>query len=198
MRVDSFLQIAVLLFLVMDPLGNLPLFVNMLRKLDGKRFRFVVVRESILALAILSVFFLFGDVILQVMGISEVSLGIAGGGILLIIALKMVFVDRTREDDKIPSEEPLLVPLAIPLIAGPSSIATIILVRSDAAVPKTACMLALIAAWIVGTAILLSGRLLVQWFGKRTLDACESLMGFLLSAIAVEMLVKGVKTAFSI
>lgn len=188
---------ATMLFLVLDPLGNLPLFVSLLKDYDAKNYRRIVLRESCIALGVLMLFLLLGNRILQGLQISESSLGIAGGVILFLIALKMVFgtpqFGGARQDS-----EPFIVPLAIPLFAGPASIAVTILIRGDSLPAFLIGLAAMIPAWAVSAGILLAGRRLAAYLGPRGLDALESLMGFLLAAISIGMLIHGIKTAFSI
>ncbi|MDD4737580.1 MAG: MarC family protein [Kiritimatiellae bacterium] len=188
---------ATMLFLVLDPLGNLPLFVSLLKDCDAKNYRRIVLRESGIALMVLMLFLLFGNRILHGLQISESSLGIAGGVILFLIAIKMVFGTPQFNSGK-QDHEPFIVPLAIPLFAGPAAIAVTILVRGDSMHTFLTGLAALIPAWGLSAVILLSGRKLASFLGPRGLDALESLMGFLLAAISVGMLIHGIKTAFGL
>ena len=192
---DSLISTSMLLFLVMDPLGNLPFFISTLRDVPRERYRLVVLRESLIALAVLALFLLLGRRILDVLGISQASLGIAGGIILFLIALKMIF-SAPEENKGLRRGEPLIVPLAIPMIAGPSAVATIILVRGKGEALLGWSALALLAAWLAATVILLFSRSIAKAVGDKALDASESLMGLLLTALAVEMFVNGAKNAF--
>lgn len=192
---DSLISTTLLLFLVMDPLGNLPFFISSLRDVPPERCWRVILRESLIALAVLALFLLLGRRILDLLGISQASLGIAGGIILFLIALKMIF--SVPEENKSQRHgEPLIVPLAIPMIAGPSAVATIILVRGQGADLLGWSALALLTAWLAATVILLFSRSIAKAVGDKALDASESLMGLLLTALAVEMFVNGVKGAF--
>ncbi len=192
---NRILSAATLLFLVMDPLGNLPLFVGLLKRQDAAAYRRIVLRESLVALAVLLLFLFFGDMILRLFQISQPSLGIGGGVILFLIALKMVFGMPQFGEERV-SQEPFIVPLAVPLVAGPSAITVVILLRGNSLHTIFAAVGALLLAWGATTLILLVGRRLAAKLGVRVLDAFESLMGFLLTVIAVEMLITGIRAAF--
>jgi len=187
---------AALLFLVFDPLGNIPVFSCVLSKVDPARRRRIILRELLLALAILVVFLFCGRHILSLLEISQSSLGMAGGIILFMIAIKMVFAGSERIFDNMAEDGPFIVPLAVPLIAGPSAIATVILLMAKDPARWAQWLLALFCAWLgSGTLLLFSGRLSMV-LGDRVLKAIERLMGMILTAVAVEMFVKGIRTAF--
>ena len=191
---------ALLLFLVMDPLGNLPFFISSLKNAPPERYLKIIFRESVIALIVLTAFMLVGKNLLNILQISQASLGIAGGIILFLIALQMIFClpifSPATDSEAKKREEPFIVPLAVPMIAGPSAAAVIILVRgrADASLPD--CFIALLIAWSVSTIILMFSKIISRVLGHKILDASESLMGLLLTALAIEMLVKGIKSAF--
>ena len=189
----DFISAATLLFLVMDPLGNIPVFLSVLDKVaPGRRTR-VLVRELLLALVVLLAFLYAGEMVLGFLGLSEHSIRIAGGIILFIIALKMVFpVARAAHADDEIQGEPLLVPLAIPMVAGPSTMAVIMLLSTNEPGRMTDWLLALLAAWLISSVILISATALKRFLGKRGLIAIERLMGMLLIALAVQMLLQGI------
>lgn len=198
MNSDEFFKIfstATMLFLVLDPLGNLPFFVSLLKDCDAKGYRRIVLRESCIALAVLLLFLVCGNRLLALLQISEGSLGIAGGVILFLISLKMVFGSPQFGGDS-REQEPFIVPLAVPLFAGPGAIAVTILVRGDSLDTFMTGLAALVPAWAISALILLCGRKIGSFLGSRGLDALQSLMGFLLAAISVGMLVRGIRTAF--
>ncbi len=188
---------ATLLFLVLDPLGNLPMFLGILKQFDAANYRRIILRECGIALFILILFLLFGNRLLQMLQISESSLGIAGGVILFMIAIKMVF-GTPQSYGGTQNGEPFIVPLAVPLFAGPASIAVTILIRGDSLTAVLIGLAALLPAWGASVLILLLGRRIAVYLGQRGLDALESLMGFLLAAISVGMLINGVKDAFQL
>lgn len=184
---------ATLLFLVMDPLGNIPVFLSVLDKVAPERRTRVLVRELLLALVVLVAFLYAGEMVLGFLGLSEHSIRIAGGIILFLIALKMVFpVARSTRAEEEVQGEPLLVPLAIPMVAGPSAMAVVMLLSTNEPGRMTDWLLALLAAWSISSVILVSATSLKRFLGQRGLVAIERLMGMLLIAIAVQMLLEGI------
>lgn len=184
---------ATLLFLVMDPLGNIPVFLSVLDKVAPERRTRVLVRELLLALVVLVAFLYAGEMVLGFLGLSEHSIRIAGGIILFLIALKMVFpAARSAHAVEEGQGEPLLVPLAIPMVAGPSAMAVIMLLSTNEPGRMTDWLLALLAAWLISSLILVSATGLKRFLGQRGLVAIERLMGMLLIALAVQMLLEGV------
>ena len=186
---------ATLLFLVMDPLGNIPIFLSVLEDVAPERRTRVLLRELVLALLVLLVFLFFGQYLLGFLQLSEHAIRIAGGIILVLIALKMVFpVRRLAHTTEELQGEPLLVPLAVPMVAGPSAMAVVMLMATNNPERMTEWVLALMAAWTVSSVILLSATGLKRFLGKRGLIAMERLMGMLLIALAVQMLLEGVSS----
>lgn len=179
------------LILVMDPLGNIPVFLSILSHVKPKRRRFIILREALIAYFILLFFLLFGQHILQGMHISQPALAIAGGIILFLIAIRMIFPDNTQEDKTKESLEPFIVPLAIPLIAGPSTMAMVMLLASQAPYNMSRWISALSIAWFITTFILLFAGLLSRFLGIRGLIAIERLMGMILTTMAVQMFLTG-------
>jgi multiple antibiotic resistance protein len=190
----TFYSAAITLFLVMDPLGNIPVFVSVLSHMDPARRRRVIVREMLIALGILTLFLFFGGYILEGLHVSGPALSIGGGIVLFLIAIRMIFPRRepaaaaNGED-----QEPLLVPLAVPLVAGPSSMATVILLATQHTGAMLQWFLALLIAWFASFLILLSSDWLRRYLGRRVLTAVERLMGMILITVAVEMLLGGIK-----
>ena len=190
----EFLSAVVILALVTDPFGNVPLVNAMLANLPPARRRFVVLRECAIAFAILMAFMVAGRELLDLMRLSETSLSIAGGVILFMIAIRMVFGDVEGGAFGAPaSGEPLIVPLAIPFIAGPSALATVMLMatREPAKIGMWAMAITVTMAFV--TAVLMAGDKLQRWLGDRAMQAIERLMGLILTAIAVEMLLGGIR-----
>jgi multiple antibiotic resistance protein len=184
---------ATLLFLVMDPLGNVPIFLSVLDKVDPARRTRIVLRELLLALAVLVLFLFCGRYLLGFLKLSQEAIRIAGGIILFLIALKMVFpVARSAHAEDEIDGEPLLVPLAVPLVAGPSTMAVVILLATNDPARMGEWLLALLAAWFLSSLILLSATGLKRLLGRRGLIAMERLMGMLLIAVAVQMLLEGI------
>lgn len=184
---------ATLLFLTMDPLGNIPIFLSVLEKVAPERRTRVVLRELLLALIVLLLFLYFGSNILSAMHLSQQSIQVAGGIILFLIAIKMLFpVPRAAQIEEDIEGEPLLVPLAIPMVAGPSAIATLLIISNDQPDRMLDWTIAVFIAWAGTAIILLPAAWLKKVLGKRGLVATERLMGMLLVAIAVQMFLDGV------
>ena len=171
---------AILLFLVMDPLGNIPFFLSALKNVPAERQARIIVRELLIALAALLIFLFTGHYLLSALGLSTSSLGIAGGVVLMLIALRMIFPLRDPPQDDEIQGEPLVVPLAIPAVAGPSSLATVLLMTSGDAGRWPEWLLAILLAWLATSVILLFGSRLSLLMGKRGLIAMERLMGLIL------------------
>ena len=188
------LSAAVLLFLVMDPFGNIPLFLTALRQVDERRQRHVIIREQLIALAVLILFMFSGQYLLRTLQISEPSLSIAGAIILFLISIKMIFPTRGGVfDENLDEEEPFIVPLAIPYVAGPSALASVLLIMSREPGRWAEWLLALLLAWTSSGIIVLLSSGLRRFLGDRGLVAMERLMGMILTAIAVQMFMTGIR-----
>jgi MarC family membrane protein len=184
----------ILLVLVIDPFGNVPLVVAALKNVAPERRPKVVVRECAAAYVILVAFMLGGRTFLLWLHLSERSLTIAGGIILFLIAIRMVFPRPEGIFGDTPEGEPFLVPLAIPSIAGPSALATVMLMASRDPAQIGSWIVALTAAMIVTTVVLALSDRLQRWLGERAVIAFERLMGLVLTALAVEMLLSGLRS----
>lgn len=188
----------VLLFLILDPLGNIPCFLSVLRDVSPDRRRTIIIRELFIALIILLIFMFSGRYILRLLQISQSSLGIAGGIVLFLIAIRMIFSGSAEMLADHPDGEPLVVPLAVPLVAGPSAIAAVILMMAREPSRWVEWLAALICAWALTAVILLFSEKIGRLAGDRTLMAMERLMGLMLTVVSVEMLVTGIRQAFSL
>jgi MarC family membrane protein len=184
---------AVLLLLVIDPFGNVPIVIAALSNVQPARRARVVLRECLAAYVILVAFMFGGQAFLHGLQLSEVSLAIAGGIILFLIALRMVFRHPEGVFGDAPGTEPFLVPLAIPSIAGPSALATVMLMASRDPTHRLAWLLALTAAMAVATLVLVGAYRLQRLLGAQGMIAVERLMGLVLTALAVQMLLDGVR-----
>ena len=191
------LSTALLLFLVMDPVGNIPPFLAVLRNVNPARRRRIIIRELTIALAVLMFFLFFGPFILQLLQIKGPALSIAGGIILFMIAIKMVFPVVEGVHTVTERDEPFIVPLAIPLVAGPSAIATVLLLMTREPERWLEWVLALVFAWIVSSAILLLSNKLSDLLGHKGLLAMERLMGMILTTVAVQMFITGLQQFWS-
>jgi len=184
----------VILLLVIDPIGNIPLFVSLLKNVDPPRRRVIVIRECAIAYTVLLVFVFFGESLLKLLGLSDSSLNIAGGVILFLIAIRIIFRHREGVFGDTIAGEPFIVPLAIPSIAGPTALATVVLMVSRAPQRWPEWVIALTAAMALTLLLLLFAERISKWIGERGLQALERLMGLILTAIAVEMLLRGIET----
>jgi MarC family membrane protein len=190
------LSTTILLFLVLDPIGNIPAFQFALQNVPPSRHGKIILRELLIALFALILFLFFGSFLLQFLQISRSSLGIAGGIILFLIAIKMVFPAVGQTPAPEAESEPFIVPLAIPLVAGPSAMAILMLLTAKDPHNWPYWLLALVLAWFLTGIILLMANKLMDLLGKRMVTAFERLMGLILTAIAVEMFLQGLKDAF--
>lgn len=190
----SLASAALLLFLILDPLGNIPVFLSLLRELPPQRQRWVLARELLIALGVLMLFLWAGKYALELMHLRQESVSIAGGIVLFLIGIRMIFPPPEGLMGEIPDGEPFIVPMAIPLVAGPSGMAAVILMGSNDPSRLWDWSLALLIAWAATAAILFSATYLYKWLGQRALVAVERLMGMLLVAISVQMLMDGIAT----
>ena len=188
----TMLSAALLLFLILDPLGNIPVFLGLLKPLPAHRRRIVLVRELLIALVVLFVFLWGGRYVLEAMHLRQESVSIAGGIVLFLIGLKMIFPSPEGMFGDLPGGEPFIVPMAIPMVAGPSGMAAVMLFGTQEPDRMLDWTLALVIAWLGTAAILFSATYLYKVLGMRALTAIERLMGMLLVAISVQMLMDGV------
>lgn len=190
---QSFVSATVLLLLVADPLGNIPIFVAALRDVPPGRRAAVILRECLIAFAILLLFMFAGHRFMDALGLSDVSLQIGGGVILFLIALRMVFPVPEGIFGASPAGEPFIVPLAIPALAGPSALATVLLLVSRDPSRIFEWIAALAIALSTSAVVLVFAEKLQKRLGERAVVGCERLMGLVLTAIAVEMILKGLR-----
>ena len=190
----TILSAALLLFLILDPLGNIPVFLSVLKPLTPKRQRIVLARELLIALAVLMAFLWAGKYALEMMHLRQESVAIAGGIVLFLIGIRMIFPRPEGLMGELPGGEPFIVPLAIPLVAGPSGMAAVMLMGSNEPTRLWDWSLALLIAWGATAVILFSATMLYKWLGRSALTALERLMGMLLVAISVQMVLDGIGT----
>ncbi len=194
LTVPEIVSAAVVLLLVMDPLGNIPIFLSVLKNVAPSRRQSIILREVFIALIVLLVFLFFGQDLLLFLHLQQETVSISGGIVLFIIGIRMVFPSRHNAlMGATPDEEPFIVPLAIPLIAGPSTIATLILMVHTAPDNMLNWFLALLLAWIISAVILLLAPVFFKILRNRGLAAIERLMGMLLIMISVQMFIDGLK-----
>ena len=189
------LSAAVMLFLIMDPMGNLPVFSSILRHIPKERRRKVLIRELLVALFIMLLFLYAGELILNFLGLQQEAILISGSIILFLISLKMIFPPEggLASFTSAAGDEPFVVPLAIPMLAGPSLIATLILFAHQDTSRMSDWTIAVILAWGASAVILGLGEYLEKLIGDKGLTAIERLMGMLLLMISVQMFLNAIK-----
>lgn len=191
---SDLITVTVLLILIMDPLGNLPIFMSVLKDLAPKRRRIVLIREMVIALAIMLAFLLSGEKILNFLGLHTETVSIAGGIILFLIAIKMIFPSESGSSSiTVRGEEPFLVPLAIPLVAGPSILAALMLLTHRYPQQMPLLMTALLIAWGISVVVLLLSGFFLRILGERGVSALERLMGLILIMLATQMFLDGIR-----
>lgn len=194
----SMISATLTLFLMMDPIGNVPAFAALLRNVPARRRPFIVLREHLVALITLLFFLTFGPTVMGWLHIQAPALSVAGGVVLFIVALQMIFPNRAGHlHESFVGNEPFIVPLAIPLIAGPSTMAMIMLMVTREPHRRSAWLAALLAAWSASLLILLLANRLRPLLGPRGLVAAERLMGMILLVVAVQMTMTGFQAFFA-
>jgi multiple antibiotic resistance protein len=183
---------AITLSFVMDPLGNVPFFLSVLKSVPNKKRQWIIFRETFIAYLILLVFLFFGQYILEGMHISDAALNMSGGIILFLISIRMIFPDTHKERTK-ELADPFIVPLAIPLIAGPSTMTMVMLIGNQDPLHMWRWFVALSIAWFVTTSILVFADVFRKYLGERGLTAMERLMGMILTTMAVQMFLNGIQ-----
>jgi MarC family membrane protein len=189
----TFLSAVVLLLLVFDPFGNIPIFISALREVPRERRRLIIFRECLFALVILITFVFTGQQFLKLLGLSEVSLQIGGGVVLMLVAIRMVFPTKEGVYGQSPGGEPFIVPLAVPALAGPSALATVLLLVSRQPERTIEWVVAIGVAIVISAMVLAFAERLQQVLGERATAAFERLMGLILAAVAVELMLRGVR-----
>lgn len=201
MNLSSLLHTTLIFLFVLDPIGNIPLFVSVLRPFDPAHQRKIILREMVIALFVMLLFLFFGHAFFHLLHIDTPSLQIAGGVILFLIAIKMIIALPEKQKKKVstkePFKEPLIVPLAIPAVAGPAILATISLYGGGVDASKVETILAILISWGISLPILLLSSLLRKTLGDNALIAIERLFGYLLVLISVQMAFAGLKAFIS-
>jgi len=178
------------LFFLMDAIGNIPVFIAILKKYPLKKQRWIIIRELTIALFTMLAFYFGGNFFLDSLGISKETVRIAGGIVLLIISLKLIFPSR-EDEEKEDKKEPFIVPLAIPLIAGPAILASL-MIYSGQDIKTFDVVLSILIAWSLSTLILLCAPFLQKILGHRGIAALERLMGLILILISIQMFIDGI------
>lgn len=190
----EWLTLAITLLLVMDPFGNIPTLISLLENVPSERRRKVIFRECLIALGLLLVFLVAGPTLMALLGLEQPALSIAGGVVLMLIAMRLLFpAPGGVMGGETIEGEPLIVPIATPLIAGPSAIATVILIHGTSIHWFSTGLLAVSTAWVISTSVLILAPEIMKLLGKRVLTAAERLTGLLVTVIAVQMILVGIK-----
>ncbi len=190
----SFVSAVVLLLIVCDPVGNIPIFISALHDVPRERRRAIILRECLIAFGVLVAFVFVGGPFLRLLGLSELSLQIGGGVVLMLVALRMVFPTAEGVFGQSPGGEPFIVPLAVPALAGPSALATVLLLVSGdpARIPLWVGAVAVVMA--ISALVLAFSERIMRLLGERVTQAFERLLGLVLAAIAVELMLRGIRT----
>jgi multiple antibiotic resistance protein len=181
----------------MDPLGNVPLFLSLLKQYSPREQKKIIIRELFFALAIIIFFYFLGSLLLDAIKVQEHTVLISGGIILFLIAIRMIFPEHhsQKEEQAQFPKEPFIVPLAVPFIAGPAVLATVMLYSKQ----PVSCLIivcSIVIAWIFSAAILIFSSSLQKFLGEKGLIACERLMGLLITLLAVQMFLQGLSLYF--
>ncbi len=185
------LSATLLLLTIMDPLGNVANFISGLRPVPPERRLWVIARELLFALFILLAFLFLGRWVLDLLHVKEEALFISGGIVLFLIALKMIFPDARPVNEE--TMEPFIVPLATPFIAGPSVLASLLVMVNSQPEAMGKWLVALLIAWGITAAVLLLSPLIARILKERGAMAVERLMGMLLVLISVQMFLNGLE-----
>lgn len=189
----TLLSVAFSLFLLMDAVGNIPLYISFLKRIPAKRQWKIILREMVIALAIIIAFSFLGNALMEFLSVNQYTIQIAGGIILFMIALKMVFPSPSAEEALPHDTEPFIVPLAVPLVAGPAVLAAVMIYAKQEA--NNLIMIgAIFLAWIASLFILLASPFINKILGWRGIVAIERLMGLVLTLIAIQMFLNGLSS----
>jgi multiple antibiotic resistance protein len=196
LKLMTITEIAILLFLVIDPFGNMPIIVSILSNLDDRQYKRAIIREITFGFFVITFFLFLGDSLLSYLNIKQGSLSIAGGIILFLISLKMIFAGSGEIFKHEYDSDPWFVPIAVPSIAGPSALTTVILLKSDPKVSTGNIIIALAIIFIFSLLFLYFSRSITRKLGPKFLRALERFMGMLLNLISVNMIMDGIKSYF--
>ena len=187
----SLFSITVTLFFIMDPVGNLSSYLSLVKDLDAKRQKWIIVREMLIALAAMIGFNYLGEYIFNLLDLSETTVRLSSGVILFLIAIKILFTAHDSPRANLPKGEPFVFPLAIPLIAGPALLATIML-YAHLEPYQSVMIIAILIAWLLSIATFFFAGPIKRLLGNNGLMACERLIGMVLVLIAVQRFLEGI------
>ena len=189
---DSIISVALVLLFVIDPFGNVPIILSVLKEVPKERKRRIILREMLIGLVILFIFLFFGQKFLNLFGLQTEAVTIAGGIILFVIGIKLIFPPPKGQSIYGGEGEPFVVPIAMPMIAGPSALATLMVMAESSPLSLPMISIAVLAAWLVTMMVLLAAPFLLKVLKDKGLQALERLMGMLLLIMAVQMFINGV------
>ncbi len=190
------LNIILILFLIMDPIGNISSYLNMTKDLEPKRHNLIIFREMLIALAVMIGFYFLGEYVFVFLSLSESTVRLSSGVILFLIAIKILFPSQTSLRANLPKGEPFIFPLAVPLVAGPGLMATIMLFSNLNAL-KPLILPAIVIAWLASSMILFYSGFIRRVIGKNGLNASERLIGMVLVLISVQRFLEGILVFWS-
>lgn len=193
MDFNFILSTAILLFFVLDPFGNVPLVLTILKDVPKEKRRGIIIREVLIGLGILVVFLFFGNEFLSIFHLETGAVQISGGVIFFIIGMRMIFPGDSNQSLFAAQGEPFIVPIAMPMIAGPSALATLMVLAKNHTNEPLSLTLALLGAWTASSLILLAAPFMYRWLRRRGLTALERLMGMLLLFLSVQMFIDGIR-----
>ena len=190
----SIVSTAILLMFVIDPFGAVPVILSILKDVDIARRRLIILREMIFGLAILMLFLFGGELFLNIFHLETEAVRIAGAVIFFVIGIKMIFPGEEGSSALYGSaKEPFMVPIAMPLIAGPSTLATLLVLGKSHTNAMGSLFIALIVAWLISALIMYLSPILYKLLREKGLSALERLMGMLLLMMSVQMFIDGVR-----
>ncbi|MCP5470190.1 MAG: antibiotic transporter [Chlamydiales bacterium] len=196
--IERLIHLTFLFLIILDPLGNVPIFVGVLKHLDHTVQRKVIIREMLIALGIMVIFLFFGNGFFQLLNVGEHSLEVTGGVILFLIALPMIFSHPQDTEVKPSRSDPLIVPLAVPAVAGPAILAAITVYGGGVEQSKMLVLFAILISWILTLPVLLLAPLLKKYLGENGLVAIEQFFGYLIILVAGKMILHGILGAFQL
>ncbi len=194
----TLLSIAFSLFLLMDPVGNIPFYLSFLKGIPARRQRIIIIRELVIALGIIIIFNFIGNGLMRFLHVEQSTIQIGGGIILFLLCLKMIFPHSNSLDEHIPNTaiEPFIVPLAIPLVAGPGVLAAVMIYAKQS--NEWIGLGAIIIAWAASLMILISSSWLKSVLGTKGILATERLMGLILTLISIQMFLSGIRAFINV
>lgn len=186
---NVFFSISVTLFFVIDALGNIPAYLFLLKPYDKKRQKKIAIRELLIALGIMIFFHYFGQILLTLLQVSPSTVQLAGGIILFIISIRLIFSDEEKVKWK--EQVPFIVPIATPIIAGPSVLAVIMIFAQDNPSDLVVCG-AIFLAWLLSSVIFFFANPIHRLIKDKGLNAAQRLMGLIVALIAVQWFLEGI------